>query len=210
MDRIAKMAAEAAYKVKDGGLLKQYLPEYDPTGSTGKYGKWGFSATLSRASDYDSSASENLYILAFRGTRSWFDWRDWLANVVQLKTRTSQFEQSNEATEIVKGRLPPNAELMTTGHSKAGGQAVGASFATGVRAIVFNPSSLSAHYRQGTAGDIRTHITFGDPLSILRTLQNIFEIADPPGMRDFRSPLGEVIVHPPRSIDTHSLDSLPR
>jgi hypothetical protein len=29
-------------------------------------------------------------------------------------------------------------------------------------------------------------------------------------MRDFRSPLGEVIVHPPRSIDTHSLDSLPR
>ena len=210
MDRIAKMAADAAYNVKDGGLLKEYLPEYDPTGSTGKYGKWGFSATLSRATDYDPSASENLYIMAFRGTRSWFDWRDWLANVVQLGTRTSQFEQSNEATEIVKGRLPPNAELMTTGHSKAGAQAVGASFATGVRAIVFNPSSLSGHYRHGTAGDIRTHVTFGDPLSILRTLQNIFEIADPPGMRDFRSPLGEVIVHPPRSIDTHSLDSLPR
>jgi len=210
MDRIAKMAADDAYKVKDGGLLKQYLPEYDPTGATGKYGKWGFSATLSRASDYDSSASENLYIMAFRGTRSWFDWWDWLANMAQLGTRTSQFEQSNEATEIVKGRLPPNAELMTTGHSKAGAQATGASYATGVRAIVFNPSSLSAHYRQGTPGDIRTHITFGDPLSILRTVQNIFEIADPPGMRDFRSPLGEVFVHPPRSIDTHSLDSLPR
>jgi hypothetical protein len=210
MDRIAKMAADAAYKVKDGGLLKQYLLEYDPTGSTGKYGKWGFSATLSRASDYDSSASENLYILAFRGTRSWFDWRDWWANLVQLGTRTSQFEQSNEATEIVKRRLPPNAELMTTGHSKAGAQATGASFATGVRAIVFNPSSLSAHYRQGSPGDIRTHITFGDPLSILRTFQNIFEIADPPGMRDFRSPLGEVIVHPPRSIDTHGLDCFPR
>jgi len=210
MDRIAKMAADAAYNVKDGGLLKQYLPEYDPTGSTGKYGKWGFSATLSRASDYDATAPENMYIMAFRGTRSWFDTQDWLANVVQLGTRTSQFEQSNEATEIVKGRLPPNSELMVTGHSKAGAQAVGASFATGVRAIVFNPSSLSDHYRQGTAGDIRTHITFGDPLSILRTLQNLFEIIDPPGMRDFRSPSGKVIVHPPRSIDTHGLNSLPR
>lgn len=210
MDRIAKMAADGAYDVKDGGLLKEYLPEYDPTGSTGKYGKWGFSATLSRASDYDPSASDKLYIMAFRGTRSLFDWRDWWANVAQLGARTSQFEQSNEATAIVKGRLPPNSELITTGHSKAGAQAVGASFSTGVRAIVFNPSSLSAHYRQGTAGDIRTHITIGDPLSILRTLQNILEIADPPGMRDFRSPLGEVIFHPPRSIDTHSLDSLPR
>jgi hypothetical protein len=148
--------------------------------------------------------------MAFPGTRGWFDWLDWLANTVQLGTRTSQFEQSIEATEIVKGRLPPNAELMLAGHSKAGAQAAAASFATGVRAILFNPSSLSAHYRQGTPGDIRTHITFCDPLSILRTIQNILEIADPPGMRDFRSPLGEVIVHPPRSIDTHGLNSLPR
>jgi len=174
---------------------------------TGKYGKWGFSATLSRASDYDPAGSENLYFIAFRG--STWSWRDWLANAVQLGTRTSQFEQSNELTQLVKQRLPSNAELISTGHSKAGAQAVGAAFAAGVPAIVFNPSSLSDQYQLGTPGYIRTHITFCDPLSMLRTLQNILDKFDPPGMRDLRSPSGEIIIHPPRSINTHSPSSLP-
>jgi len=208
MDRIAKMAVDGAYKVKDGGLLKEYLPEYDPTGATGKYGAWGFSATLSRASDYDSTASKNLYIMAFRGTENW---KDWLANTVQVfGFRTSQFEQSNKAAMIVKNGLPPNSEMMTVGHSKAGAQAVAASFATGVPAIVFNPSSLSAVYQQGTPGKVRSHITFCDPLSMARTVQNALEIIDPPPMQQLRSAYGEIILHPPRSIYTHSLDSMPR
>jgi RHS repeat-associated protein len=206
-DRIAKMAAVRAYYVQDGGLLRQFVPEYDPTGMTGEYGKWGFSATLSRASDYDPAGSENIYFIAFRGT-TW-SWRDWLANVVQLGTPTSQFEQSNEITRLLKQRLPSTAELIGTGHSKAGAQAVGAAFAAGVPAIVFNPSSLSDHYQLGTPGNIRTHITFGDPLSMLRTLQNVLDQADPPGMRDLRSPSGQIIIHPPRSINTHSPKSLP-
>jgi RHS repeat-associated protein len=206
-DRIAKLAAVRAYDVQDGGLLRQFVPEYDPTGMTGEYGKLGFSATLSRASDYDPAGSENLYFIAFRG--STLSWWDWLANVVQLGTQTSQFEQSNEITRLLRQRLPYNAELIATGHSKAGAQAVGASFATGVPAIVFNPSSLSNHYQRGAPGSIRTHITFGDPLSMLRTLQNILDTADPPGMRDLRSASGEVIIHPPRFIDTHSPKSLP-
>jgi hypothetical protein len=174
---------------------------------TGEYGKWGFSATLSRASDYDPAGSENMYFIAFRGT-TW-SWRDWLANVVQLGTQTSQFEQSNEVTRLLKQRLPSTSELIGTGHSKAGAQAVGAAFAAGIPAIVFNPSSLSDHYQLGAPGNIRTHITFGDPLSILRTLQNVLDQADPPGMRDLRSPSGQVIIHPPRSINTHSPKSLP-
>ena len=206
-DRIAKLAAVRAYDVQDGGLLRQFVPEYDPTGMTGEYGKFGFSATLSRASDYDPAGSENLYFIAFRG--STWSWWDWLANTVQLRTQTSQFEQSNEITGLLRQRLPSTAELIATGHSKAGAQAVGASFATGVPAIVFNPSSLSHHYQLGTPGNIRTHITFGDPLSMLRTLQNILDKADPPGMRDLRSPSGEVIIHPPRFINTHSPKSLP-
>ncbi len=210
MDRIAKMAADAAYKVQDGGLLKEYLPEYDPSGKTGRFGQNGFSATLSRASDYDPAASANTYLLAFRGTRSLFDKNDWWTNIAQSVTQTSQFEQSRDAIRLVKQRLPPGAKLIASGHSKAGAQAVAASFATGVPAIVFNPSSLSDHYQQGSPGYIRTHITFGDPLSILRTLQNMFEIADLPGMRDFRSPSGEVFVHLPRSINTHSTNSMPR
>lgn len=208
-DRIAKMAADAAYNVKDGGLLKQYLPEYDPTGSTGKYGKWGFSATLSRASDYDASAPENMYILAFRGSTS--SWNDWLANTVQgLGFRTSQFEQSNKITRDVMQNLPAGAALIGAGHSKAAAQAVAASFATGVPAIVFNPSSLSRVYQQGTPGQVRTHITFADPLSMARTVQNMLEILDPPPMQELRSAYGDIIVHPPRSLWTHGLESLPQ
>ena len=209
MDRIAKMAADAAYTVQDGGLLKQFVPEYDSTGSTGKYGKWGFSATLSRASDYDSSASDKLYIMAFRGSTSC--WSDWWANTVQgLGFRTSQFEQSKGITRDVMQNLPAGATLMTAGHSKAAAQAVAASFATGVQAIVFNPSSLSRVYQQGTPGQVRTHITFGDPLSMARTVQNVLEIMDPPLMQELRSAYGQIIVHQPRSLRTHSLESLPQ
>ena len=35
-DRIAKLAAVRAYDVQDGGLLRQFVPEYDPTGMTGE------------------------------------------------------------------------------------------------------------------------------------------------------------------------------
>jgi len=206
-DRMAKLAAVRAYDVQDGGLLRQFVPEYDPTGMTGEYGKLGFSATLSRASDYDPAGSENLYFIAFRG--STLSWWDWLANVVQLGTQTSQFKQSNEITRLLRQRLPSTAELIATGHSKAGAQAVGASFAAGVPAIVFNPSSLSNHYQRGAPGSIRTHITVGDPLSMLRTLQNILDTVDPPGMRDLRSASGQVIIHPPRFINPHSPKSLP-
>jgi len=209
MDRIAKMAADAAYNVKDGGLLKQYVPEYDPTGSSGKYGKWGFSATLSRASDYDPQAPENLYILAFRGSTS--SWHDWLANTVQgLGFRTSQFEQSIGLTSDVLQNLPRDGTLIGAGHSKAAAQAVAASFATGVPAIVFNPSSLNRVYQQGKPGQVRTHITFADLLSMARTVQNMLEILDPPPMQELRSAYGDIIVHPPRSLWTHGLNSLPQ
>jgi hypothetical protein len=106
--------------------------------------------------------------------------------------------------------LPAGATLMTAGHSKAAAQAVAASFATGVQAIVFNPSSLSRVYQQGTPGQVRTHITFGDPLSMARTVQNVLEIMDPPLMQELRSAYGQIIVHPPRSLRTHSLESLPQ
>jgi len=111
---------------------------------------------------------------------------------------------------IVKSGLPPNSEMMTVSHSKAAAQAVAASFATGVPAIVFNPSSLSTAYQQGTPGKVRSHFTFGDPLSMARTVQNVLELRDPPPMQQLRSAYGEIILHPPRSIYTHSLDSMPR
>jgi len=208
MDRAAKLASYAAYSTNDGGLLRDFVPDYDPTGVTGRYGKVGFSATLSRASDVNPQLSEDVYILAFRGTAKS---PDWSANVAQVAGfRASQFEQSIALSSDVRQSLPAGSTLITTGHSKGGAQAVAVSYAIGTRAIVFNPSSVSDVYRQGVPGSIETHITFGDPLSALRTIQNALDQMDPPSMQDLRTASGEVIVHPPRSLWTHSLDSLPR
>jgi hypothetical protein len=43
-----------------------------------------------------------------------------------------------------------------------------------------------------------------------RTVQNVLEIMDPPLMQELRSAYGQIIVHPPRSLRTHSLESLPQ
>ena len=91
-----------------------------------------------------------------------------------------------------------------------GGMGIAGSYATGVPAIVHNPASLSPVYQKGTPGPIRTHITFGDPLSVLRTIQNGLELFDPPSLQQFRSAQGDIFVYPPRSFKTHSLDSSPR
>jgi hypothetical protein len=110
----------------------------------------------------------------------------------------------------VRANLPPGSSLIATGHSKAGAQALAVSHALRIPAIVHNPSSLSPVYQKGTPGPIRTHITFGEPLSLLRTIQNGLELFDPPALQQFRSAQGEIFVHPPRSLNFHSLDSLPR
>ena len=211
LDRITKYASANAYRMKDGGLLSQLVPGYDPSGKTGHYSQAGFSATLTRASDYDPAGSPNTYILAYRGTNGFLAFRDWLANVRQLANlETTQFKLGIDLAKAVQAKLPRGASLIAAGHSKAGAQAIAVSHALGIPAIVHNPSSLSPVYQKGTPGPIRTHITFGDPLSVVRTIQNGLELFDPPSLQQFRSAQGEVFVHPPRWFNTHSLDSLPR
>jgi RHS repeat-associated protein len=211
LDRITKYASANAYRRKDGGLLSQFVPEYDPSGQTGRYSQAGFSATLTRASDYDQTGSPNTYILAYRGTNGLLAYLDWWANARQVANfETMQFNLGIDLAKAVQAKLPPGASLIATGHSKAGAQALAVSHALGIRAIVHNPSSLSPVYQKGTPGPIRTHITFGDPLSVLRTVQNGLELFDPPSLQQFRSAQGEIFVHPPRWFNTHSLDSLPR
>jgi RHS repeat-associated protein len=211
LDQITKYASNNAYRAKDGGLLSQFVPNYNPSGMTGRYNQAGFSATLTRASDYDPAGSPNTYILAYRGTNGFLAFRDWGANIKQLaNSETAQFSLGIDLARAVQAKLPPGASLIATGHSKAGAQALAVSHALGIPAIVHNPSSLSPVYQKGTPGPIRTHITFGEPLSLLRTIQNGLELFDPPALQQFRSAQGEIFVHPPRSLNFHSLDSLPR
>jgi hypothetical protein len=211
LDRITKYASANAYRMKDGGLLSQFVPEYDPSGKTGRYSQAGFSATLTRASDHDPAGSPNIYILAYRGTNGFLAFRDWLANAQQVANfETKQFTLGIELAKAVQANLPPGSSLIGTGHSKAGAQALAVAHALRIPVIVHNPFSLSPLYQKGTPGSIRTHITLGDPLSVLRTIQNGLELFDPPSLQHFRSAQGEIFVHPPRWFNTHSLDSLPR
>ncbi len=207
LDRITKQASDNAYHITDGGLLSKFAPNFDPSGKTGPYSRAGFSATLTRASDYDSAGSPNTFILAFRGTWTWWDW--W-TNARQLANlETPQVNLSIALGREVQPNLPRGAILVTTGHSKGGMQATAVSYALRIPAIVYNPSSLSPIYQNGTPGHIRSHITFGEPLSIVRTIQNGLELLDPPALQQFRSAAGEIIFHAPRSLNTHSINSLP-
>ncbi len=98
--------------------------------------------------------------------------------------------------------------MIVTGHSKGGGQAVAVAYALGIEAIVHNPASVSPVYLQGKPGYIRTHITFGDPLSAARTIANLSSLEQPMSP-SIRSAVGEIFVHPPLSPWTHGLYSLP-
>jgi hypothetical protein len=207
LDKVTKLASLKSYDVNDGGLLPQYVKNYDASGKTGKFGGSGFSATLSRASDHAPYASEDTYVLALRGTNGF--WSDWRTNIVQFfGFKTSQYDQAIELAKEVKDSLPPGARLIVTGHSKGGGQAVAVAYALGIEAIVHNPASVSPVYLKGNPGYIRTHITFGDPLSAARTIGNLSSLEQPMSP-SIRSAMGEVLVHPPLSPWTHGLHSLP-
>lgn len=204
-DREAKLAATAAYSINDGGLLRTKGINYDPTGKTGAYGRDGFSASLT----YSEKAKT--YYLAFRGTETgWAGVSDWWANIAQgLGFRTAQYEQAILLAAEVKRKLG-DVRLEVTGHSLGGSLAAAASYALGLKATVFNPASVSAVYRQGSPGDIRSHIVFGDILSVGRTIAN--GLPDPTSPNpNLRFAPGEVIVHPAKtwSINRHPLDQLP-
>lgn len=196
-DREAKLAATAVYNINNGGLLRAKEFDYDPTGNTGPYAKYGFSARLTY------SEKNKTYYLAFRGTEPG-DLRDWWANMTQgLGYRTSQYDQAIRLATDVQSQLG-DARLVLTGHSLGGGMAAAASYATGLKATVFNPASVSAVYRQGAPGAIRSHIIFGDILSVGRTISNGVPETSLPNP-NLRYAPGTVILHQPRSANPYDL-----
>jgi RHS repeat-associated protein len=213
-DREAALRADMAYKATDGGMLKNLGIGYNLGNPNNSFTRAGMSATLTR------SPVTGTYYLAFRGTEIRpVDQRDVYADVAQASgNRTPQYEQAILLTQLVQQRLGPGATLHLAGHSLGGGLAAAASYATGLDATVFNPASLNRVYSKGTPGAIRSHVVVGDLLSVGRTVQNLaFALptwtADEKLSETVLPPLltapGKVILHPPRSLNTHQMNNFP-
>ena len=212
-DREAALRSEMAYSFSQGGLLKDMKVGYDANNANNVFTRTGMSAMLTR------SPVTGTYYLAFRGTEIGpIDRRDADADLSQYAGRpTPQYEKAIELAKLVKEILGPDAVIHLTGHSLGGGLAAAAAYATGLKATVFNPASLSRRYAQGTPGEIRSHVIVGDPLSIGRTVQNA--IFGPNYLmagareRELLPPMltapGNIILHPPRFANTHIMPNYP-
>jgi pimeloyl-ACP methyl ester carboxylesterase len=212
-DREAALRSEMAYAFGQGGLLKDMKVGYDANNPNNDFTRTGMSAMLTR------SPGTGTYYLAFRGTEiAPIDSRDTAADLSQYAgNRTMQYEVAIELAKRVRDKLGADAEIHLTGHSLGGGLAAAAAHATGLKATVFNPASLSRRYAQGTPGEIRSHVIVGDPLSIGRTVQNaIFGPNYLMGGARERQLLpprltapGTIILHPPRAVNTHGMENYP-
>ncbi len=101
--------------------------------STSSFDNGSFASTLF----YNAVTDE--YVLAFRGTDDFADWKD---NLLQASGRASdQYKAAVSLAQTVQGVLP-NARLSFTGHSLGGGLATAAALAIDSTASVFNPASL--------------------------------------------------------------------
>ena len=78
---------------------------------------------------------------------------------------------------------------------------------TNAEAITFNAASVNAYYHsQGKPGNIRSHVVFGDPLSVGRTCAHLSPLGD--FVRHRYLP-GTVITHAPQVWNTHSMTNFP-
>lgn len=100
---------------------------------------------------------------------------DWYNNLTQgLFGYSDQYEQSIENARKLKELIGECGELYCGGHSLGGGLAVANAYASGCKAFVFNPASLSPYtklrYKLKSKPDIETYINNGEILDLLRSL----------------------------------------
>ncbi len=196
-DNQAVKYAESVYSEEGGGFAALGVP-YSP--------KDGFQAYLYQGSD-------GTYYLAFRGTEL-KDFRDIMTDGRQgVGLSDSQYQQAFLLAERVKATLGPGDRLILTGHSLGGGLASYAAIRLGLEAIVFNPASVHASVADDVRAQIRSHVVFGDPLSVGRTLTNFFrDVHARNPVFSLRRPRGDLILHDFKGqflINGHGLGNFP-
>jgi len=103
----------------------------------------GFNDTLfndgSFAATLFYNANSNEYVLAFRGSDNFGDWKD---NFLQASgAATKQYKRSVALAKALRQALPAES-IRFTGHSLGGGLATAAALAIDTEATVFNPAAL--------------------------------------------------------------------
>jgi predicted alpha/beta-fold hydrolase len=103
---------------------------------------WAAVRTITRRSGLQATlyynAAKNQYVLAFKGTSQFEDWR---ANSQQAYTLTQQYQ---DAVDLARDMSHQYKNALTfTGHSLGGGLASAAALETGRNAITFNAAGIS-------------------------------------------------------------------
>ena len=207
-DAQARAYAESVYSEEGGGFHEIHVPY------AAQFGDGDFQANLYRSKD-------GTYYLAFRGTEG-PNLADWRCNAEQgLGGLAGQYEQAANLAKLVARSVGPNNRFIVTGHSLGGGLATYAALQNSLEAIVFNPASVHSSVADNARAKIRSHLVFGDPLSLGRTLTNPFQWSVPPDVisrstlgpiLSLRRPRGDVILHDFKgwlTIDGHGFGSFP-
>jgi pimeloyl-ACP methyl ester carboxylesterase len=207
-DNQAMKYAESVYSQEGGGFNELHVPY------AAQFGDGDFQANLYRSKD-------GTYYLAFRGTEG-PNLSDWRCNAEQASGLNAvQYEQAAALSERVRLAIGTDKRLILTGHSLGGGLATFAAIKNGLNAIVFNPASVHGRVADNSVAKIRSHLVFGDPLSLGRTFTNPFQYSVPPdalsqstfgAIFSLRRPRGDVILHDFKGwflIDGHGLGSFP-
>lgn len=118
------------------------------------------------------------YVLAFAGTYR-TSLRSWKTNFAQgLGIPARQYVLAGRLGKLARGAF--GDELVITGHSLGGGLATTAALKSGAPAVTFNAAGLSDQTIRGlgidataareyaAAGNIRTYVVAGDPLTVLQ------------------------------------------